>query len=177
MVADINTFLGAAGSINLHDTVMHKDPDDGGVTILISYTSPGLTQFLAYGWVSTNATPADSLANTFFAYNPTIRGVQILDVSPELRNQLYRDAVIAITAPAMWSECGNTPQRMRIVSADADILAGDTGLCSLVTEIGTITTDKVLVKNLFDFTWVASHLGWAAVDPTSCEWQGFSTCC
>lgn len=177
LVADINTFLTGAGTIDLRGVHLRKDPDTGDVRMVLTYDDAGLVQFLAYGWASSDASPADTLADAFFAANPTLRGVQILDVSPELRTQLYRDAVIAITAPAMWSASGYGPQRMRIVVADGDIAAGSTGLCSLVIESGTLATDKVEVKNLFDFTWTAGHAGWAAIDPVTGVWQGFSTCC
>lgn len=179
----VNAFLSTLGPSTITEIRPYKNTSEGysEQAIQILYRDPGSSVYTAEAFtgnvVGGTYQSASDLAVASFAANPDRRAWFILDITPGLSRSLITDSILVIYNDELEADCSILNDRPRIVTADADILPGATGLVSLNTTSGVDATKKITVTNRADFTWLAGERGWATLSVVSCEWDGFPTCC
>lgn len=175
----LNTFFASAGDILIYDINYKRRPTTryGEDFITVHYWTPGTIEYLAVSFATDSVSTADTKASAYFAAAPTLRGMFVIDTTPQLRRSLVKDSYTVVTAPAMASGAQAWQKRMRVVIPAANIAAGATGTASLVTATGVVVADQVDVLNIANYQWNAGAPGWAVLDPRTQVWQGLATCC
>lgn len=177
--SSLNAFLASTNPITITEIRPFKDTSEGysSQIIQILYRDPGSSSYAAEVFVGDTTSSASDKANAAFAANPDRRAYSIVDITPGLARSLITDAILVIYNDEIEADCSILNDRPRLVSPDADILSGATGLASLITKTGTDATKKITVRNRADFTWATGEEGWAILSVVDCAWDGFPTCC
>lgn len=175
----LNTFFATAGNILVYDINFKRRPSTrfGEDFITVHYWTPGTIEYLAVSFATDSVSTADAKAATYFVAAPTLRGMFVIDTTPQLRRSTIRDAYTVVTAEAMASGAQAWEKRMRVVVPDANIAAGATGAASLVSTSGILAGDSIQVENIANYQWNAGAPGWAVLDARTQVWQGLATCC
>lgn len=174
----LNTFFTSQGPLDLKTIEFNRATSarTAPLSVDLTYADPGVMNYTATYLEGANAAALDAAVAAFFTTNPDARVWHLLDVSPERRRTLARDAVILITADDLGTPCGVGGQYSIFVAPILDILPGASGDAEILGAGGGTGT-TVTVRNNYDFTWAAGDRGSAVLDPLTCAWQGFPSCC
>ena len=177
-VDSVSDALIAAGAVGVQDVFVTRRLDYQTVrfatTLVI--TDPGPAQVRAAYFSTLAGSSVDTQVDAFFAANPTYRILFVRDVSQEIRRRLDRDAVMVFYIEGLIPNCGQDRSRPVIVQALGDIAAGATGQVQLAGAVG-VESDVFTVTNRSALLWSDGARGYAQVQPWSCMWVGYPTCC
>lgn len=175
----LNELLLGLGNIELSGINIRRRTSEiyQDIMITVSFRQPGDNAYTAVVFVGDQTQSADDKMAAFFSIFNTIRGMLIVDLTPELERYLHRDAALVVFSEQLDSVSLPDNNRARIVVPDALIGPAATGVASLRSSLGTFTNMTINVLNTSPSNWAAGAPGIAVYDVLTGVWQGYPTCC